>query len=115
MPKVPLTLIAAALLAASIAFAKATGARDTPMPAGLSSVRTVNERFLALIEGHMSSEAALAAKERAAVATVRANLRQDEAQQRAAVGVIRREYRVQSGTMTTLHAPEKAALNAELM
>jgi len=70
-----------------------------------------NDRHQALVDRHMSSEAALALEERKAVALVRTDLWQDEEQQRAAVRKIRRDYRAQAGTLTALHATEKKALD----
>lgn len=65
----------------------------------------------ALVDRHMFSEAALAVKERKAVAAARTDLWQDEEQQRAAVRKIRRDYRAQTEVLTKLHDAEKKALD----
>lgn len=95
------------LAAASLALVVALAPR-APVEAAANPAPDPHQ---ALVDRHMSSEAALAVEERKAVAAVRSDLWQDEEQMRTAVRKIRRDYRAQTGTLTALHDTEKKALD----
>lgn len=95
------------LAVASLALALGLGARARVE----ATASPAPDRHQDLVDRHMSIEAALAVKERKAVAAVRADLWQDEDQMRAAVRKIRRDYRAQTGLQTERHDSEKKALD----
>lgn len=95
------------LAVASVALVLGLASRARVIPAA----NPAPDEHQALVDRHMSTEAALAVKERKAVAAVRADLWQDEEQMRAAVRKIRRDYRAQTGIQTELHDSEKKALD----
>lgn len=104
------------LVVASLGLGACAAAKAAPPPAkAAAAANSSHERRQALVEGQMASEAALASAERAAVAAVRADLRQNEAQQRAAVRGIRGDYRARTAAMTAKHAADKKTLDAERM
>ena len=73
------------LAVASLALALGLGSRAR----GKSAANPAPDRHQDLVDRHMSSEAALAVKERKAVAAARTDLWQDDEQQRTAVRKIR--------------------------
>lgn len=108
MIKFSLTLAVAGMLTAGFALAQAAARPLRAHAAATSS----HERRQALVEEHMASEAALTGAERAAIASVRADLARSEDQQRAAVKGIRGQYRALTAGMTAKHAKE---LEADLL
>ncbi len=111
-------LLAVATLAFGLAAAGKIAASHTnlTLAARAQARAALNpDRLQTLIDGHMSSEAALAAAERADVLAVRADYHRDEEQQRAAVAKIRRDYRGRTETLSALHLLEKKELDAEKM
>jgi hypothetical protein len=104
------------LLVASLAFGACAAAKVPPPQAKAdAATNSSHERRQALVEDQMASEAALTGAERVAVAAIRADLRKNEAQQRAAVRDIRRDYRARTAAMTARHAADKKVLDVERM